>query len=149
MPWRPPSRRPVSDRAARTLVSLLAVAAVAVLSPVSALASGSTTRTVTQDGLTATPTNAQTGQPVRFVARARTQHATGALVYGLTYGDGTSARPVAVPQYCLAGSGRPAAGTWHFTHQYSAPGRYQVRLQMGVNCGGEHASLQIAVNVAA
>jgi hypothetical protein len=109
------------------LVALLAAVAVAAVSPVSASASGSATKTATQDGLTvtltATPSGAESRQPVRFIARAQTEHATGALIYGLAYGDGTTSRPVAIPQYCFAGPGRPATDTWHFTHRYRAPGR--------------------------
>jgi hypothetical protein len=135
------------------LTVLLAAAALLAVSPVSAWAAGSATKTVIQDGLTvtlrATPGAVATGAPVHFVARAWTEHATGALVYGLIYGDGTSSRPVAIPQYCLAGSGRPAAGTWRFTHRYRAAGHYQVRFEVSVNCGGEHAAVRLTVTVKA
>lgn len=142
----------MTERVTRMLAALLGVVAVLV-SPGPALASGSATKTATQDGLTVTltasPIDAGSGKPVRFTARARTEHATGALVYGLAYGDGATTRPVAVPQYCLAGPGRPATGAWHFTHRYHAPGRYQVRFEVSVNCGGEHAVVRLTVNVKA
>jgi hypothetical protein len=133
--------------------ALLAALAIASVSPVAAYAQGSVTKTATQDGMTVTltadPLSAGSGTVVRFVGRAHTEQATGALVYGLTYGDGTSSRPVAVPQYCLAGAGRPASGTWRFTHRYAKPGRYQVRFGVSVNCGGEHASVQLTLDIRA
>jgi hypothetical protein len=81
------------------------------------------------------------------VASASTEQATGALGYGLSYGDGMNAAPVATPQFCLAGPGRPAQESWRFTHRYRAPGRYRVRLDVYVNCGGARASVAVAVIV--
>jgi hypothetical protein len=130
-------------------VAALAVMAVAgVFSPAASWASGSVTKTVTQDGLTVTLTaTPEGGGSVRFSAHARTEHATGAWIYSLAYGDGSTSRPVAIPQYCLAGAGRPATGSWNFTHQYRKSGRYAARFTASVNCSGEHATVQLTLSV--
>lgn len=117
----------------------------------SAPPSGSATGRATADGLTVTltalPGRTRPGRTVQIVARASTQQATGALGYGLSYGDGSSAPPVAIPQFCLAGPGRPAKDSWRFTHRYRAPGRYRIRLDVYVNCGGGRASVGVMVTV--
>jgi plastocyanin len=136
-------------RAARPFAVSLALALMALAW--SASAGGSATNKTTVDGLTVTltaaPARTSPGTTVRFLASASTQHATGALGYGLSYGDGRSAAPVAIPDFCLAGPGRPAQQSWRFTHSYRAPGRYQVRLNVYVNCGGQRASVAVTVIV--
>lgn len=97
--------------------------------------------------LTATPGAPKAGEVVRFTLSAHIAHATGALVRSLAYGDGSSAPPVAVPQYCLAFPGRAASETWRFSHSYAKPGHYDVTASAGSNCGGGHATVRLAIVV--
>jgi hypothetical protein len=137
------------QRAARAFAVALALALIAFAW--SAPAGDSATSKRTADGLTVTltaaPARTSPGTTVRFVASASTQHATGALGYGLSYGDGRSAPPIAIPDFCLAGPGRPAQESWRFAHSYRTPGRYRVRLNVYVNCGGQRASVVVTVTV--
>lgn len=87
--------------------------------------------------------------PVEIELKARAQHANGALFYTLAYGDGKSAPPVMVPQYCLAGGGRPASGSWHFTHRYRSRGAHKIVARVMVNCGGASAKVAVTVHVSA
>ena len=79
------------------------------------------------------------------MATAYARRATGALGYGLRYGDGTSAPPIEVPQFCLAGRGRPVRQSWRFSHRYRAPGRFRASLSVQVNCGGAQATAALSV----
>lgn len=97
--------------------------------------------------LVARPGHPRKGAPVHFLATASAEHADGALTRSLAFGDGRDAPPIAIPQFCLAGPGRPASATWRFTHRYRAAGRYEVKFASGVNCGGGHASVTLTVNV--
>jgi hypothetical protein len=142
----------MTSRLSRILLAILAFAAMAATSAAPASASGpSVTKTATQHGLTVTltaaPANAKVGQPVHFTAKAQTEHATGAWIYSLAFGDGTTSRPVAIPQYCLAGAGRPATGSWTFTHHYRSSAHYVIRFGAAVNCSGASASVRVVVNV--
>lgn len=135
--------------AVRALAASLALALVALAW--SAPPGGSAMNKASADGLTvrltAVPARTRAGRTVEIVASASTQHATGALGYGLSYGDGTSAGPIAIPQFCLAGPGRPAQESWRFTHRYGTPGRYRVKLDVYVNCGGARAGVGVTVIV--
>lgn len=113
--------------------------------PVKAKANGNG-MTVT---LIARPGHPRKGALVHFVATASAAEATGALGRTLTYGDGKSAPPIAMPEFCMAPPGRPATATWRFTHRYSAPGRYTVKFGAFVNCGGGRATVSVTVKVRA
>lgn len=109
------------------------------------------TATTHFDGLTLKlavhPDPARHGRPVTITLAASASHATGALVRAVSYGDGHSAPPVMVPQYCLAMPGRTARQTWTFSHAYLRAGTYRIVASASVNCGGGDAQVQLTVHV--
>jgi hypothetical protein len=103
------------------------------------------------DGLIVTlaiaPLPASAGSPVAVKLAATDSHAQGALGYMVRFGDGTAAELSPVPQFCLAGPGRPAHQTWQPTHRYGRRGRYAISATVYVNCTHEQATVRTTVLV--
>jgi len=81
-----------------------------------------------------------------FTVTADESNAPGALAYQIAYGDGTTDQN-AVPQHCVAGAGSPQSQTWHFTHQYAAPGTYHVSATVSATCTPDRATASLDVHV--
>lgn len=90
--------------------------------------------------LAVTPTVARAGAAVRVTVVATDPHTQGALGYVVRYGDGATVDSSPVPQFCLAGAGRPAHQTWALTHHYRVHGRYAISATAHVNCTDESAT---------
>jgi hypothetical protein len=131
-----PTTAAVATTALRTTTSIVAKSSVA-----ASAASGGLTVT-----LTASPARGAPGQRVAFVVSAYEAQAHGALGYHLAYGDGTSDQ-IAVPLYCLGGSGSPQAQTWRLTHGYSTAGSYTASVTVTANCTPDHATTQVTITV--
>lgn len=119
--------------------------------PARATRAGRLRARVNRDGvrlvLTASPRLAAPREPVRFRLHGVVEHASGALVRSLAFGDGTRTPSVMVPQFCLGLGGRAQSGTWTFTHAYRRRGSYRATASVGSNCGGGHASVSVVVRV--
>jgi hypothetical protein len=72
-------------------------------------------------------------------------HATGALHYMVTFGDGSRAAD-AVPEFCLAGPGKSTSETWTLPHSYVAAGSYKVSVTVAVNCSSAAATALLTVS---
>ena len=101
------------------------------------------------DGLAVTlaiaPTPASAGSPVVVRLTATDPHARGALGYVVRFGDGTTAESSPVPQFCLAGTGRPAHQTWRLPHRYERRGRYSMSATVYINCTHDLATVRTEV----
>jgi hypothetical protein len=96
--------------------------------------------------MTVSPLRGPAGTSVGFSVTANASHATGALGYQLSYGDGTTAQNP-VPQFCTAGGGNVSNSAWTLTHRYAAAGSYATTVHVFVNCSGD-AVTTAAVTVA-
>ncbi|MFZ2049787.1 MAG: glycoside hydrolase family 27 protein [Solirubrobacteraceae bacterium] len=97
--------------------------------------------------LSVTPDTARPGAPVKVSLVAHTRSVNGAFGDSVSFGDGTSTPPVALPQYCLGGNAPAGSRTWHYTHRYRKRGTYRISASAYVNCSGEHATVSLTVHV--
>lgn len=117
-----------------------------------AIASSSSEKATTRsDGLslslTVAPATAPPGAPVKVTLLAHARSANGALGDRVSFGDGTSTPPVALPQYCLGSKAPPASRTWRYTHRYGKRGTYKISASAYVNCSGKRASISLTEHV--
>jgi alpha-galactosidase len=117
-----------------------------------ALAASSSAKATTHShglslSLSVTPETARPGVPVNVSLVAHARSANGAFGDRVSFGDGTSTPPVALPQYCLGGDAPAASRTWRYTHRYRKRGTYEISASAYVNCSGEHASISLTVHV--
>ena len=82
-----------------------------------------------------------------FTLAIAAPRASGALVYRLYYGDGTSTQNVA-PQFCIASPQTPKRASWHLSHRYPRAGTYRVLAVGSVNCSSARASVTTVVVIA-
>lgn len=95
--------------------------------------------------LSATPARTAAARAVFFRLELSARSAAGALVYRVSFGDGSTRRNV-VPEFCRAAPGGPEHGSWLLSHRYARAGTYRVTLQGSVNCQ-RSASAVVAVDV--
>ncbi len=91
------------------------------------------------------PAHGPVTAPVMFTITATATHATGALHYVVSFGDGSQAAD-AVPEFCLAGPGKTTSETWTLPHTYAAAGSYKVSVTVAVNCSSATATAMLAVS---
>jgi hypothetical protein len=98
--------------------------------------------------LTVDPVRGTAGQVVRFILQAAETHATGALTYDITYGDGQSGS-FTTPAVCKSGPGKPAKQLWNLPHTYASPGTYTATVTVSVNCSPDKATSSVVVTAVA